>query len=106
MKDQFGNDIPKELVILHWTYIEDLPDDLAKSLLEAVDQADWYAVEHVIGIDWEVLRAWQDAHECIFDPIELEDAGIDLSRIDGKVVGLLAHWQHRWDPELTGFYYA
>lgn len=114
MKDQYGDNIPSDLVVLHWSYVEDIGTQKeADSLAREIDAANWYEIwrntidphdRPVLAISWKVLARWQDAHGLIFDPIELEDAGI-YGALDTHIISYVAHILHRFN-DVDGFYHA
>lgn len=113
MIDQYGNEIPDDLIPLDWCYIEDIPEEDQGSFLTAVDQAEWYDIElnrlnphtrPIIAISWSIIKNWQDAHDLFFDPIELDEAGV-YGKLDTHIISLVDNPLHRYNSG-DGFFHA
>mgnify|MGYP000126621344 CR=1 FL=1 len=88
MKDQYGNDIPDDLVFLSCG-----PDRFNKDELEIIDNAQWYLVQHAWGEDLAVSFA--EVRGLIDEP--LGDAPVAIKAVNRVL--------HRYNDE-DGFYYA
>ena len=88
MKDQYGNEVPDDLVNLSCG-----PDRFNARELEIIDAARWYDVTHARGKDLAV--SFEETQGLIDAP--LGDTPIDTILIHRAL--------HRWSDEY-GFYYA
>jgi len=88
MKDQYGNDVPKDLVNLSCG-----PDRFDADELAIIDDACWYEVTHAWGQDLAV--SYTEVEGLIDEP--LGDTPISVQLI-GRVL-------HRYNNE-DGFYHA
>jgi hypothetical protein len=89
MKDQYGNPVPGDLIVL----TGETPGDFTDFALKLIDDADWYEVNGFLLVSSKAVQHCFDG-----DPI---DAGLDLRK--AKVL-YVASCLHRWDDEL--FYHA
>ncbi len=103
MNDQYGDPVPEDLVVLDWSYVENLPKRLIPGFLKVVDNVPWYEIGHVLCVSWAVIDKWQTAHKCIFDPTELSDVGETLP--ETGPIFLIQTVLHRYGPS-DGFYHA
>ncbi len=87
MKDQYGNDIPDDLVALTCS-----PDRFTEEELAIIDKARWYLVQHAWGQDLAVSFA--EVEGLIDEP--LGDVPISVQLIPPIL--------HRYDED--SFYYA
>lgn len=93
LKDQYGNDVPNDLVVLD----DYLVTMLTKEQLDMVDKADWYEVENsdVILVSASAIDNLSET-----DPL---DVGIDLAKAES--IMLIDRPLHRYSSE-DGFYHA
>ena len=88
MKDQYGNEVPNDLVNLSCG-----PDRFNAEELEIIDAARWYGITHAWGEDLAVS----------FEEVQgLVDAPLGDTPIDAKYIDRVSH---RWDEE-CGFYHV
>lgn len=89
-KDQYGNPIPDDLVVLSG----ENPADLTDHALRLIANADWYEASSVMLVPASQVENFLEA-----EPV---DAGVDLAQV---TVSKIADFLKRWN-DVDGFYHA
>lgn len=90
MRDQYGNEVPDDLVVLDLE-----PSELLSCELKKVGLADWYKVDGVILVSYRAVDGLTET-----DPV---DAGIELNQ--STEILYINQVLHRWNGS-DGFYHA
>ena len=90
-KDQYGEPIPNDLVVLSG----ENPKDFIADGLKAVDKADWYEANGIILVPWHQTEIFETAPEDA--GLDLDDPTVEILKIDAVL--------HRYN-EVDGFYHA
>jgi len=106
LKDQYGREIPKDLVVLH------IPDPFRISRVEPVDKSLKDIIDKVLSTRWYVLRRngfdilFVSAEACgnVFD-IDPKDIGIDFEEQRNQELLSVDACLKRFD-ENTGIFYS
>ena len=77
MVDQYGNQVPDDLVVLDFPVVPD------PAIVRAVEAIDWYESEdnpRIVLASWAAVETALGGSLGAFDPTECDDAGVDPSR--------------------------
>lgn len=106
MLDQYGYEVPNDLILLDWQYVDQLGD--GKLDMEDVGVAnqlfelDWYEITTPTGVKCLTV-SWVASENIIRgDPLELEDANIDPRYYTAELVDRPL----RRYSEADGFFHA
>lgn len=103
MKDQFGSDVPDDLVVLEKDWLDVLP----VSVVKAIDKLDWYQYRLESGKTTPALASSaairQVSSDLIFDTYTLDESGFNVpTSAEIEIIGSVLH---RYN-ELDGWYHA
>lgn len=91
LKDQYGNPVPDDLVVLS----REKPQEFTELGLTLMDAADWYEVDGILLVSAKAVQSFLEV-----DPL---DCGLKLSQ--RSQVFAVHSCLHRWNEE-DGFYHA
>ena len=95
LKDQYGYDVPGDLVLIHWDYVT----YGGPGMIDVIDQATWYEADGHLLVSLQELETYAPLECDYYEPV---DVGIDIWTAK---IFLVAYALHRWDTA-SGFYHA
>jgi hypothetical protein len=103
MKDQFGNNVPDDLVVLEGEWLTLLPD----AAIKGIDKLDWYEYRTTSGASTPLLASAKGIQSAaagiVFDTYSLDDCGFPTAQLEE--VQLISPVLHRYSGA-DGWFHA